>query len=160
MPGSRTHHMTLPSHQISWMWRIWIYSHGLPSQNTTFKHTSTTSQGAQKTTTPGQALDTAEKIKIGETCPDHSLGIADITAPGIMTCTEATLDHNKGMGTATIEAAQGNPIQHTKASVHRTHHDMPHQPHCRFIHTPQLIRLSLSGGQWVTFMPSLQIVKI
>ena len=51
-----------------------------------------------------------------------------------MTCIEATLDHNKGMGTATIEAAQGNPIQHTKATVaepamtHHTSHiaDHPH----------------------------------
>ena len=26
----------------------WAQSHGLPSQNTTFRHTSTTSQGTQK----------------------------------------------------------------------------------------------------------------
>ena len=34
-----------------------------------------------------------------------------------MSCTEAAPDDNKGKGTATIEAAQGCPIQHTKATV-------------------------------------------
>ena len=51
-----------------------------------------------------------------------------------MTCTEATLDCNKGMGTAVIEAAQGDPMQHSKATVtepimmHHTSHitDYPH----------------------------------
>ena len=70
-----------------------------------------------ETLTPGQALDTTEKIQEGETGTDHSLGIADITALAVMTCTEATPNHNKGMGTATIEAAQGNPIQHTEATI-------------------------------------------
>ena len=51
-----------------------------------------------------------------------------------MTHTEATPDHNKGRGTATIEAAQGNTIQHTEDTVIEptmTHHinhttDHPH----------------------------------
>ena len=51
-----------------------------------------------------------------------------------MTCIEATPDHNEGMGKATIEVAQGNPIQHMKATVTgpaMTHHtsltaDSPH----------------------------------
>ena len=34
-----------------------------------------------------------------------------------MTCTEAAPDCNKGMGTDNIEAAQGDPIQHTEATV-------------------------------------------
>ena len=47
-----------------------------------------------------------------------------------MTCTEAIPDCNKGMGIATIEAAQGDPIQHTDATV--TGPAMtPHWPHCR-----------------------------
>ena len=54
---------------------------------------------------------------MGKTGPDHSLGIADIAAPAIMTCAEATPDHNKGMGIATMEAAQDNPIQHTEATA-------------------------------------------
>ena len=50
-----------------------------------------------------------------------------------MTCTEAAPDHNKGMGTDAIEAAQGNPIQHTKATAaepamtHYTGHTTAHQ---------------------------------
>ena len=79
-------------------------------------------------------IDTAEKIQTGETCPDHSLGIADITAPAIMTCTEAAPDCNKGKGTSATEAAQGDPIQHTKATAteptmtHHTSHTTDH-PH-------------------------------
>ena len=34
-----------------------------------------------------------------------------------MACTEAAPDHNKGTGTDSIEAVQGNPIQHTKATA-------------------------------------------
>ena len=51
-----------------------------------------------------------------------------------MTCTEATPDCNKGTGTAAIEAAQDNPIQHFKATVtettmkHHTSHTTDH-PH-------------------------------
>ena len=60
-----------------------------------------------------QALDTAIKIEEEETGPDHSLNIVDIAALPIVTCIEAPPDHNKGMGTATIEASQGDPIQHT-----------------------------------------------
>ena len=51
-----------------------------------------------------------------------------------MTCTEASPDHNNGTGTATIEAAQDDPIQHTKdtdpdpAITHYTSHTTNH-PH-------------------------------
>ena len=51
-----------------------------------------------------------------------------------MTCIEATSDHNEGMGKATIEAAQDDPIQHTKDTVtdpimtHHTGHTANH-PH-------------------------------
>ena len=34
-----------------------------------------------------------------------------------MTCTEAASDCNKGMGKVAIEAPQGDPIQHTEATV-------------------------------------------
>ena len=34
-----------------------------------------------------------------------------------MACTEATPDHNKGMGTDTIEANQGSPIPHTEVTA-------------------------------------------
>ena len=67
--------------------------------------------------TPDQAPDTTEKIKKGETDPYHSLDIVDTTAPAIVTCTDTAPDHNKGMGIAAIEAAQGDPIQHTEAIV-------------------------------------------
>ena len=84
--------------------------------------------------TPDQALDNAEKIVKEETDPDDSLAIVDITVPAILTCTEATPDDNKGMGKAAIEAVQGNPIQHTEATVvepvmtHHTGHTTDH-PH-------------------------------
>ena len=74
------------------------------------------------------------KIKKEETGPDHSLSIVDITATAIMTCTEATPDHNKEIDTATTEGAQGNPIYHTEAKVteptvtHHTGHTADH-PH-------------------------------
>ena len=48
-----------------------------------------------------------------------------------MTCTEATPDCNKGMGTVTIGAAQGDLIPHTKATAAEpamTHHTADH-PH-------------------------------
>ena len=45
---TRTHCMTLPSHQMLWMWWILTYHHGLPSQNTPFRNTNATSQGTQK----------------------------------------------------------------------------------------------------------------
>ena len=63
-----------------------------------------------ETATPGQALDTVKKIKKGEKGPDYSLGIADIAAPIIMICTEATPDCNKGTGTTPIEATQETPF--------------------------------------------------
>ena len=34
-----------------------------------------------------------------------------------MTCTEATPDHNKETGTATLETTQGDSIQYTEATV-------------------------------------------
>ena len=78
-----------------------------------------------ETATPGQTLDTSDKIEKEETGPDHSLDIADIAAQAIMTYTETTPDCNKGMDTATIEAVQGDPTQHTEATVAEptvTHH--------------------------------------
>ena len=84
--------------------------------------------------TPDQALDTAKKIEEEEMGPDHSLDIADITAPAIMTCTKATPDHNSGTESAITEAPQDNPIQHTEDTVtdptmtHNTGHTANH-PH-------------------------------
>ena len=49
-----------------------------------------------------------------------------------MTCTQAAPDYNKGMGTATIEEAQDDPIQNTKDTVtdpamtHHTGHTANH----------------------------------
>ena len=85
-----------------------------------------------ETTAPDQALGTTRKTEKEETDPDHSLGTAGITAPVIVTCTEAASDHNNGMDTATIEAAQDDPIQHTKDTVtdptvtHHTGHTANH----------------------------------
>ena len=51
-----------------------------------------------------------------------------------MVCTEAAPDQNNGTGTAVIEAAQDNPIQHTEDTVadptmtHHTGHKANH-PH-------------------------------
>ena len=51
-----------------------------------------------------------------------------------MTYTEATPDHDNGMGTAAIEAAQDDPIQHTEITAadptmtHQTSHTTNH-PH-------------------------------
>ena len=102
-------------------------SNKIPPSSTPAQHHKT-----HKTATPGQAPDTTKNIKTGETGPDHSIGKADIAAPAVVTCTEATPDHNKATGTATIEAAQGNPIQHTKATaaeptmIHHTGHITDH----------------------------------
>ena len=57
------------------------------------------------------ALDTTEKEETG---PDHSLDTADVVVPAVMTGAETTPIHNTGMGTATIETAQEDPIQHTE----------------------------------------------
>ena len=84
--------------------------------------------------TPDQALESTEMIEKEETGPDHSLDIVDITAPALITHTEAAPDCNNGMGIATIESAQDDPIQHTKATVteptmtHHTSHTTDH-PH-------------------------------
>ena len=78
--------------------------------------------------TPDQAQGTTGKIEKVETDPDYSLDIADITAPAIMTCTEAVPHHNNGTGTGAIEAVQDDPIQHTgntvtgHAMIHHTSH--------------------------------------
>ena len=85
-----------------------------------------------ETATPGQALECTEKIKKEDTGPDHSLDIADITAPAAVTCTEAASNHNKRMDTATIKTAQGDPIQHKETTVteptmtHHTGHTADH----------------------------------
>ena len=79
---------------------------------------------------PSWALENAKRIEKGETGPDHSLDIADITAPAVVTCTEATPDNNKGTETAVIEAAQRCSHSAHSGHSHRTHSDAPHQPHC------------------------------
>ena len=45
MPRTRTHHMTLPPHHLSWMWWIQTHHHGLPSQNNPFRDTGARPQG-------------------------------------------------------------------------------------------------------------------
>ena len=52
MPRTWTHHAMLPSHQMLWMWWIWTYYHRLPSQNSPFRNTGTTSQGHTETAAP------------------------------------------------------------------------------------------------------------
>ena len=59
-------------------------------------------------------LETTGKMEKEETSPDHSLDTADSIAPAIVTCTETASDHNNGTGTATIKAAQDDPIHHTE----------------------------------------------
>ena len=128
--GTRTYCMTLPSHQMLQMQRIQhivmdcshIKYHLQAHQHNITRCT--------EITTPGQALDTAKKIETGGTGPDPSLGVADITAPDIVTCTEATPDHNKGTDTATIVAAQGDPIKHTKATATESTMTCLTWPHC------------------------------
>ena len=70
-----------------------------------------------ETTTPDWALDTTGRTNQEETGLVGSLDTADITAPANVTYTEATAGHDNGMGSATIEAAQNNPIQCTKDRV-------------------------------------------
>ena len=51
--------------------------------------------------------------------------MADTAAPAFVTHTEAAPDHNNGTGSATIEAAQDDPIQHIEdivADPVMTHH--------------------------------------
>ena len=91
---------------------LWTALTGYPFQehwHHTTRHT--------ETATPDQALDTTGKTKKEQTSPDHSLDTADTTAPAIVPCTEASPDHNNRKGSATIEAAQDNPIQHTEDTV-------------------------------------------
>ena len=67
--------------------------------------------------TPDQALDTTRKTKKEGRDIDHILDTANIITSAIVTCTEATPDDNNGTGTATKEAAQDNPSQHTVDTV-------------------------------------------
>ena len=86
-----------------------------------------------ETTATDWALNTTGKTEKEETDPDHNLGTAGIAALAIVTCTEAASDHNR-IGTAAIEAAQDNPIQHTEdivtdpAITYHTSHTTNH-PH-------------------------------
>ena len=78
-----------------------------------------------ETATQDHALDTTGKTEKEETGPDHSLDTADTAAPAIVTCTEAAPDHNNMTASATIEAAQDDPVQHTEHTVAgpaMTHH--------------------------------------
>ena len=63
--------------------------------------------------TPDYTQDTTGKTEKEETNPHQSLDTANIVAPDIINCPEANPDHNNWTGTATIEAAQDDPIQHT-----------------------------------------------
>ena len=63
------------------------------------------------------AQGTIRKIEKVETNPDHSLYKADIGALAMVTCTEVSPDYNNGTGTATIEAAQADPIPQTGDTV-------------------------------------------
>ena len=74
--------------------------------------------------TPDLALGTTWKTEKEETSPDHNLDTADIIAPASVTCTEAAPYHSNRTGTATIEAAQDDPIQHTEDTA--TGHAMTH----------------------------------
>ena len=65
--------------------------------------------------TPDHAPDITRETEKEETGSDQSL--ANIMAPAIMSCPEAAPDHNNGTGTATMEAAQDDPIQYTKDTV-------------------------------------------
>ena len=82
--------------------------------------------------TTDQALGSTTKTKEKEKDPDHSLDTASSIALAAVICTEATQGHNNGIGTATIEAAQGNLIQHTEdtptgpAMTHHTGHTADH----------------------------------
>ena len=62
-----------------------------------------------------------------------SLNTANIAAPAVVTCTAAAQDHDNGTGTAAIEVAQNDPIQHTNdivtdpAMTYHTSHTAAHQ---------------------------------
>ena len=65
-----------------------------------------------------------------------------------MTCTEPAPNHNKGTGTATIEAAQDDPIQHTEdtaAGPTVTHHT-GHTLNPQYITAPQAMALRIAEG--------------
>ena len=84
--------------------------------------------GHTEITTPDQAQGITGKIEKEETAPDHSLDIADIAASAIMTCTEVTPDCSNETDTAAIEAAQDDPLHHTRGTatgptmIHHTGH--------------------------------------
>ena len=94
---------------VMWSWTALTKYHLQAYKHSITRHT--------ETATLSQALGTTEKIEKGEIDPDQSLDIADIEALALMTCTEATQDHNKGMGADIKEAAQGDSIQHAKTTT-------------------------------------------
>ena len=105
------------------------------------------------------ALGTAKKTEKEETSPDHSLDTANITALATMTYIEATPDHNNGTGTATIEAAQDDSIQHTEDTAigpAKTHHT----GHTANPPLTAALRLLLSGLQKITLMTTLPVIKV
>ena len=129
MSRAGTHHKTLSSHQMSWMQWVETYHHGLSSQNTSFRNTCATHHQAHEScTTQDWAQGTIGKIGKEGTALDHILDTADITAPAIMTSTEATPDHSTRTDTAAIEVAQDNLTPHTgdiaadPAMTHYTSH--------------------------------------
>ena len=63
---------------------------------------------------PDWAQGTTGKIEKDETGPEHSCTTEDITVRVIAIYTEATLDHNTGIDTATTEAAHDDLTQHTE----------------------------------------------
>ena len=83
---------------------------------------------------PDHIHDTTMKTETGKANPDHSHTFADITAQVIMPPTEAALDHNTGIDTATTGGAHDDctpPIEATAISLTVTHHinyitDHPH----------------------------------
>ena len=91
--------------------------HRIPPSGTPAPHHKAHRNRKMIETETDKALDTTRKTKKEETSPNHSLDIADTTAPAIMTCTEAAPYHNNGTGSAAIEAAQDDPIQHTEDTV-------------------------------------------
>ena len=75
-----------------------------------------------------------------------------------MTCTEATPDHNNRTGSAAIEAAQDDPIQHIEDTV--TGHTVTH--HTGYTANPSHTAASqaTTGLQQITFMPTPLIIEV
>ena len=133
MPRTRTHHMTLPPSPVMNVMNSDTLSWTALTENPLQGHCCHTTRPIE-ITTPDLALGTTCKTEKEETSPDHSLDTEHITAPAAMICTEAPHNHNSGTGTATIEAAQGDPIEHTEDTATgptKTHHtghtaNLPH----------------------------------